>query len=136
MIDWPSPSVNGNRVTTRGACEGVRYTVAALASTPTTTAESTTGIVRRHSGCDGASAGTPRASPAAGAAGSSSTIRASPMSRSRRLTSRSRHRAIRRRTDAGVDAGSAVQSMSWRKTAASVSAMSSPLNARWPVSIS
>ena len=44
MNDWPSPSVNGNRVTTRGACDGMRNTVAALASTPATIAESTTGI--------------------------------------------------------------------------------------------
>ena len=56
-------------------------------------------------GRGGARTATRPASPRAGAVGSSSTIRASPMSRNRRLTSRSRHRAMRCRTDAGVDAG-------------------------------
>ena len=35
--------------------------------------------------------------------------------------------------DAGVDNGTAVQSISWRRTAASVSEIPSPLNARWPI---
>ena len=48
------------------------------------------------------------ASPNTAAVGSSRAIRASPMSRRRRLTSRSRHRDTRRRTAGGVDAGSPV----------------------------
>ena len=66
----------------------------------------------------------------------SSVMRASPMSRSRCLGSRSRQRTRSVRTAAGVAAGSAAKSIGWRRTAAIVSEMPSPLNNRLPVSIS
>ena len=62
--------------------------------------------------------------------------RASPMSRSRSLGSRSRQRVNSRRTVGGVAAGSACRSSVSRSTEAMTSEISSPLNARWPVSIS
>ena len=70
------------------------------------------------------------------ASASSISSRASAASASRRLRSFSRQRRSRRRIGAGVLAGSAVQSGSFVKMCASVSATSSPLNARRPVTIS
>ena len=67
---------------------------------------------------------------------SSISTRASPMSRSRRFGSFSRQRASRRRIEAGVVAGSAVQSGSRVTTAARMSVTVSPANATRPVSIS
>ena len=70
------------------------------------------------------------------AGGSSSMSRASPMSRKRRFGSFSRHRRSSRRIGSGRSAGSAGQLTSSLITLASVTEMSSPLNARWPDSIS
>ena len=72
----------------------------------------------------------------AGGAAPESASRASPMSRKRRVTSRSRHRPSSARTCGGTSAGSAVQSGSDRSTDASVSETVSPSNVRRPVSIS
>ena len=104
----------------------------------TTMAAIAAGNVRRHHGLEtgvSAASSTPstRMFPLVH---SSSATRASPISRNRRLTSRSNHLAIKRRTGAGVLAGSAVQSTSWPNTAARVSGTLSPLNARRPDSIS
>ncbi len=63
-------------------------------------------------------------------------MRASPISRNRRLRSFSRQRRISRVTLAGTAAGTAVQSGSLVNTEASVSDNVSPPNARRPVSIS
>lgn len=65
-----------------------------------------------------------------------SAMRASPMSRSRCFTSRSRQRSSSCRNRGGVSAGSLLQSISWRKTAARTSENVSPANARLPVSSS
>ncbi len=67
---------------------------------------------------------------------SSSSMRASATSWKRVLTLRSRHRFRTRTTAAGVSGGSTVQSGSRISTAASVSEIDSPANARRPVSIS
>jgi len=89
--------------------EGLRIHTADPPSAPAPAAARTSGIAvaikaRRDKGRGGGKAATPP--------GSSSMIRASPMSRSRRLTSRSRHLARSVRIDAGVDKGIAVQSTS------------------------
>ncbi len=68
--------------------------------------------------------------------GSLSSTRASPMSRNRCFGSRSRHRRTSPTSAGGVSAGSAANSGSRISTAASVVEMSSPSNARRPVSIS
>ena len=77
---------------------------------------------------------------ASGAAGllivSSISIRASPMSRSRRFESFSRHRRSRPSMERGVAAGSAAQSGSRCRIDAIVSDTVSPRNATRPVSIS
>ena len=70
------------------------------------------------------------------ASGESSAMRASPMSRSRFFGSRSRQRRSSERIAGGVDDGSADQSISWRRTAASVSLTVSPSKSRLPLSIS
>ena len=62
--------------------------------------------------------------------------RASPMSRRRDFGSRSRQRSSSCRSRVGVFGGSALQSISCRSTAASTSDISSPSNARRPVTIS
>ena len=67
---------------------------------------------------------------------SSISIRASPMSRWRRLGSFSRHRCSSRTMLSGVPAGSAVQSGDLSKIAAVVSATVSPRNTARPVSSS
>ncbi len=68
--------------------------------------------------------------------GCSSTMRASPMSRSRRRTSRSRHRSSSARRYGGVAAGSASHGGSSRMTAAMISVADVPSNTRRPDSIS
>ena len=80
-----------------------------------------------------ACAGGPSTSPPAIA---SSSIRASPMSRSRRFGSRSRQRARSFRSRSGVAAGSAPRSGSRIITRPSVSCSVSPANICWPTSIS
>ena len=74
----------------------------------------------------------------AGAAGSisSSSSRASPIALSRLRGSFWRHRRSNRRTDGGTSAGSTLKSGSVLSTDARTSEMSSPSNARRPVSIS
>ena len=62
--------------------------------------------------------------------------RASPISRKRVLTSRSRQRASNVRTTRGVSFGSLPTSIGARSTSASVWATVSPPNRRWPLSIS
>ena len=72
----------------------------------------------------------------AGSKASSISRRASAMSWNRVFASRSRHRRSTRRTEDGVSGGSAVQSTSARRTAASMSETVSPSKALRPVSIS
>ena len=61
---------------------------------------------------------------------------ASPMSRSRFFTLRSRQRRRRSRIAGGVSRGSLSKSIGPRSTSASVCEIVSPSNRRWPVSIS
>ena len=67
---------------------------------------------------------------------SSMSVRASPMSRRRRLTLLSRQRSSSRRMGTGVAAGRTDQSGSRSRIAAIVSESVSPANASRPVSIS
>jgi hypothetical protein len=67
---------------------------------------------------------------------SSICSRATEAESSRRVRSFSRHRRNKRRIDAGVSAGSVVESGSRSRIAASVSEMVSPANGAHPVSIS
>ena len=67
---------------------------------------------------------------------SSMVIRASPISRTRRLASFSRQRSMRCFNAGGVSDGSFSKSGSARRTAANVSEIVSPLNVISPVSIS
>ena len=126
----PSGRLNVSRVTT-GIGKGRMDHAAAAPNTAATIATAAIFIA----GLDHDRAGTGRATTRR-LSGSSSTIRASPISRSRCPTFRSRQRSIRRRTGGGIEAGSAAHSMSCRRTDASVSATSSPWNARRPDSIS
>jgi len=70
------------------------------------------------------------------ASGPSSRMRASPISRSRFLTSRSRQRPTSVRSDDGVSFGSFPTSIGARSTSASVCEVVSPSNSRVPVSSS
>jgi hypothetical protein len=71
-----------------------------------------------------------------GASACSSAMRASPMSRRRSLGSRSRQRAIRRRSDGGTAGPSDCTSIGRVSTAAIVSEIVSPSKSSLPVSIS
>ena len=117
------------RVTPRAGAGGERI----QATTAAAAAPATAAAASRHHPRAGLAAtiGAASAVPA-----SASSSRASPMCCSRCFGSFSRQRRSSRRIDGGVPTGSAVQAGSARSTAASVSATSSPLNSRWPVSIS
>ena len=129
----PSGRVSANRVTPRSGA-GLSCHAAKAARAAVAIASSATAIRRRHRQTDPAAL---RVSPSTASADRlSSTIRASPMSRSRRFTSRSRQRATSDRTGAGVDTGSAFQSSSWAMTAVRTSDVPSPWNARRPENIS
>jgi hypothetical protein len=118
---------------TAGAASGpwVRpANIAPATPIPTSTIDAAAVI---HSGRLGGAAA---AMTGSGGAGDSSAILASPMSRRRVLGSRSRQRAIRRRSGAGTERGSASKSMDRVSTAASVSETVSPSNSLRPASIS
>ena len=117
----------------RGASESrMPHAIAAVTSAPKTSATTAIAADRRQptreSRCT--------ASASSASDRDSSSSRASPISRSRRLESRSRHLAINRRMRDGVAAGSFSSAGVSRITDASVSVTVSPPNAGRPVSIS
>ena len=106
-----------------------RAATAAVTTTPAITGH-------RRDATDGRAVGEGGVTAAVGDSVSSSSSRASAIELSRLRGSFSRERRRRRRTGPGVVTGTACHSGSVLSTEASTSEMSSPGNARWPVSIS
>ncbi len=134
------PGVEISRRVSAGVGGGVsrrcRSAGTASAAAATTDAVATSHGARPRAGADDTPVVVALSTADGAAMASSISSRASAASASRRLRSFSRHRRRSVRIAAGVFTGSAVQSGSLLTTAAIVSVVSSPLNARCPVSIS